>query len=161
MSLCITSPRQWYWNGIHRRWRLRTTLERGFGRHCEVVIAAHRLANPQWTPFREDAQPWMTLGFALFAGLAETTTYEVFPSASYTLLEDDASILTGLSLLGFSRGPKDMLDAYAAALTIREFERGLGTAVGDGDSLGQIILPRKIKNPITPVLNWPSERMDA
>ena len=63
----LVSKRQWYWNGTKRRWS-RRKAQKGNGRHCEVVISAHRLANPQWTPLEHEAPEWMLLGFqALFS----------------------------------------------------------------------------------------------
>lgn len=44
--------------------------------------AAHRLANPQWTPLAERAPGWMRLGFELFDALAQYEPLEVFPTAS-------------------------------------------------------------------------------
>ena len=81
--------------------------------------------------------------------------FEVFPSASYTMLAEDTSIRLNLSLSGFARGPKDMLDAHVAAVTVREFAQGRGCAVGGGDGLGSIILPRPLKGEIAGVLTWP------
>jgi hypothetical protein len=53
-------------------------------------------------------------------------------------------------------GPKDMLDAWIAAATVREFVEGRGTEVGGGDGLGTIILPRLLPEPvIKEVLEWP------
>jgi predicted nuclease with RNAse H fold len=98
----------------------------------------------------------MQLGFRLYATFTEgERVYEVFPSASYTQLFGDSSLRFEVSLAGFARGPRDVLDAYVAALTVREFEAGRGTAVGDGDALGAIILPRPVADPDSGVLNWP------
>ena len=53
-------------------------------------------------------------------------------------------------------GPKDMLDAWVAAVTVREFVEGRGAEVGSGDVLGTIILPRPLPEPvIEEVLEWP------
>jgi hypothetical protein len=53
-------------------------------------------------------------------------------------------------------GPKDMLDAWVAAATVREFVEGKGTEVGGGDGLGTIILPRPLPEPVIgEVLEWP------
>jgi hypothetical protein len=99
----------------------------------------------------------MELGFALFASLGKRVpTYEVFPSASYALMDGDPPIRIGVRLNGFARGPKDMLDAYVAAATVREFVQERGSAVGGGDGLGQIILPRPLPKPIEAVLRWPT-----
>ena len=55
-----------------------------------------------------------------------------------------------------SPGPKDMLDAWLAAATVKEFVKGRGTEVGGGDGLGTIILPRPLPEPvIREVLSWP------
>src|SRR5262245_53275015 len=83
----LPSPRTLYWNRSKSAWRACLSSDRGYGRHCEVIIAAHRFANPQWTPPAESARRWMKIGFALFDGLAGfPNLYEVFPSASYTQL---------------------------------------------------------------------------
>jgi hypothetical protein len=153
----LPSPRQWFWDGPRARWRPRRSSEEGNGRHCEVVIAAHRLANPQWTPHRTPFPEWMRLGFALFAAMAKRAqVFEVFPSASYTMLQDGSSVRIGVRLSGFAKGPKDMLDAYVAAATVREFAQGRGCEVGGGDGLGEIILPRPLVEPIEGVLRWPT-----
>jgi hypothetical protein len=47
----LSVPRMWFWR--KGKWRARSHKEVGNGRHCEVVIAAHRLANPQWTPMAD------------------------------------------------------------------------------------------------------------
>ena len=71
-------------------WRKKTASDKGLGRHCEVAIKAHNLANPQWTPKKKDAPAWMKLGFELFQSLEKLgPTYEAFPSASYTMLMDN------------------------------------------------------------------------
>jgi hypothetical protein len=129
----MSAPRQWYWDGAAARWRPRRSTDGGNGRHCEVVIAAHRLANPQWTPYRPPFPERMRLGFAMFAALQDRApVYEVFPSASYTMLEDDPPLRIGVRLKDFAPGPKDMLDVYVAAATVREFAQGRGCAVGGG-----------------------------
>jgi len=99
----------------------------------------------------------MELGFALFADLkGHALTYEVFPSASYTLFASDRSLKVELFVSDLADGPKDMLDAYVAALTVREFVQGRGQAVGGGDGKGQIVLPRPIPNEVPNVGTWPS-----
>jgi hypothetical protein len=154
----LPTPRKWYWDRSGLRWRARRPTDLGNGRHCEVVIAAHRLANPQWTPHRPPFPDWMQLGFALFAAIGKRApVYEVFPSASYTVLEGVAPLRIGARLNDFAPGPKDMLDAYVAAATVREYIQGRGCAVGGGDGLGTIILPRPILKPIATVLRWPEE----
>lgn len=80
----LVSRRNWYWNKNRRRWDKRGS-QKGYGRHCEVVISAHRIANPQWTPLETEAPEWMQLGFLLYEALEGlVTVHEVFPSASYT-----------------------------------------------------------------------------
>jgi hypothetical protein len=61
----LTSKRPWYWSSANRKWTPRKA-QKGYGRHCEVVISAYRLANPQWTPLEQDAPEWMKLGFKFF-----------------------------------------------------------------------------------------------
>ena len=132
--------------------------DRGNGRHCEVVLAASQIANPQWTPLRNDCPSWMEIGFQLFTALSranEVEVYEVFPSAAYAQLTETSDSVLSISLKDFARGPKDMLDAYVAAWTVREYVAGRGTAVGGGDGLGEIILPRPLPGPATEVVQWP------
>jgi len=121
-----------------------------------VVIKAHGIANPQWTPLAGSAPEWMKVGFRLFELLAaRVDVYEVFPSASYTLLQWDPSTRVQMSFEGFRPGPKDMLDSVVAAATVREFDVGRGASVGGGDGLGEIVLPRPLPHPIAGVLRWP------
>ena len=132
--MALAAPRQWYWDGKKAKWRGRRSSDRGHGRHCEIVIAAHRLANPQWTPESDAAPAWMQLGFALFAGLADLGhVHEVFPSASYSQLAGTDPVQCRVSLGQFAPGPKDMLDAYVAAATAREYVQQRGQAIGGGD----------------------------
>ena len=154
----LVSKRQWYWSGAKRKWNRRKT-QKGNGRHCEVVISAHRLANPQWTPLEKDAPEWMLLGFKLFSALEKLTkVYEVFPTASYACLQGNSDVRIDTDFSECKPGPKDMLDAMVAAVTVREFVNGKGTEVGDGDGLGTIILPRPLPEPvIREVLEWPSD----
>lgn len=150
----IPQQRLWYWRG--GQWVERSDRDKGYGRHCEVVIAAHRIANPQWTPLAAEAPEWMRHGFAIFKALEHRgECYEVFPSAAYRLLRDDTRLSVTLNFSQFSSGPKDMLDAVLAAATVREYLAGRGQAVGGGDDLGAIVLPRPIANPIAGVLTWP------
>lgn len=154
----IPQPRRWYWRG--GRWAERRPGDKGRGRHCEVVIAAHRLANPQWTPLAADAPAWMRHGFAIFELLAHRAPcYEVFPSAAYRMLHAVPEVSVTLNFAQFQPGPKDMLDAVVAAATVREYLCGRGQAVGDGDGLGSIVLPRPIADPIAGVLQWPGGGM--
>jgi len=152
----LPTERMHYWETGPKRWRYARTTDLGRGRHCEVVVAAHRLASPQWTPLRVDAPPWMLLGFALFAALGSVVdTYEVFPAASYRLLRGSEARVE-VDLAAFLPGPKDLLDAYVGAITVREYVQGRGIAVGGKDGLGEIILPRPIPQPIPAVLDWPA-----
>ena len=154
--LPLISKRQWYWSGAKRRWNRRKG-QKGNGRHCEIVISAHRLANPQWTPLEQDAPPWMLLGFRLYSALeGHAIAYEVFPTASYACLQGNSDVRIDADFSACKPGPKDMLDALVAAATVKEFANGRGTEVGGGDGLGTIILPRPIPNPINEVLVWPS-----
>ena len=52
-------------------------------------------------------------------------------------------------------GRKDMIDAFVASVTVREFTRGKGIEVGNGDGVGAIILPRPLPEPLLPVLSRP------
>lgn len=151
----LPQARAWYWDGHHRTWRRRRASDHGTGRHCEVVIRAHQLANPQWTPLKHRAPPWMRLGFELFRSLSAFRVYEVFPSASYRLLSGERKPVIAVNLAEFALGPKDMLDAVVAAVTVREYVAHRGSAVGGGDGLGEIVLPRSLRRPIPAVLVWP------
>ena len=152
--MALPTPRAWYWR--NKRWGQATGNEVGNGRHCEVVIAAHRLANPQWTPLAKGAPEWMQYGFTIFDTLGgRAQTLEVFPSASYRMLSASDELRVDMPLSGFLPGPKDMLDAVVAALTGMEFLAGRGQEVGGGDGLGTIVLPRPIAKPIDAVLRWP------
>lgn len=152
----LPRAREWYWRG--GRWQRSNGGEKGNGRHCEVVIAAHRLANPQWTPLHPVAPEWMRHGFALFdalEGIAQTL--EVFPSASYRMMNDSNELRVSMSLAGFLPGPKDMLDATVAAMTGMEYLAERGQQVGGGDGLGTIVLPRPIpaSQLNVDVMRWP------
>ncbi len=152
----LVLKRQWYWSGAKRRWS-RRKAQKGNGRHCEVVISAHQLANPQWTPLKHNAPEWMQLGFKLYSILEGfTKVHEVFPTASYALLQEASDVRITVDFATCKPGPKDMLDAWVAAATVKEFTKGRGTEVGDGDGLGTIILPRPLPDPvIKEVLLWP------
>lgn len=140
----LDEPRQHYWDGAN--WRKKRHSDKGLGRHCEVVVSACGLARPQWTPLHSRAPEWMRWGFALFEALERLgiRTEEVFPSASYRMLEADSQARLTIPLSGFLPGPKDMLDAVVAAFTLREFIQGRGCEVGGGDGLGTIVLPRPL-----------------
>ena len=129
------------------------------GRHCEVVIRALGLANPQWTPTKEAAPGWMRVGFELFELLGrDYETLEVFPSASYKMLDGASMPCITLPMRSFRRGPKDMLDAHVAALTVAEFKSGRGCEVGGGDGLGTIVLPRRLEECDPAIHLWPGHR---
>lgn len=114
------------------------------GRECEVIIKSYNLANPQWTRTYEDSPEWMRLGFSIFNSLKDFPfVYEVFPSASYKMLEKE-KLKYELCLNDFVSGVKDMLDASVAAITVYEFVNGRGCEVGGDDGLGTIVLPRNI-----------------
>lgn len=150
----LVTPRDWYWR--KGKWSRRTNHEKGSGRHCEVVIAAHRLANPQWTPLAATAPAWMQHGFSIFAALqGRAECLEVFPSASYRMLNGSHDVRIDITLAEFAPGPKDMLDAVVAARTALEYIRGRGQEIGGGDGLGTIVLPRRIDAPIAEVMQWP------
>lgn len=154
----LISPRQWYWRGS--RWRKRRPTEKGCGRHCEVVLQAYGLAKPQYTPVgARRAKPWMRLGFRVFSAIGKTVpTHEVFPTASYALLEGIRDVRVLMDFAACKTGPKDILDAVVAATTVREYVSGCGTEVGGGDGLGTIILPRPLHEPAKQgVLFWPQD----
>ena len=151
----LSSPRQWYWRA--GKWRRKTGVEKGFGRHCEVVIKALGIANPQWTQMKDTSPSWMERGYRLYQTLQDLEhVYEVFPSASYAMLAGQQHAPIALSFNKFSLGPKDMLDACVGAYTVHAFLHGRGFEVGGGDGLGTIILPGTL--PVInscPVLQWP------
>ncbi|BCS98379.1 hypothetical protein DSLASN_40110 [Desulfoluna limicola] len=158
--LCMTAPRQWYWSGAKGTWRHKTPAERGWGRHCEVVIKALGLGNPQWTPTLEASPEWMLKGYSVFQAMDNiSTTYEAFPTACYRLLEKGHSLPMTLDFSTFAPGPKDMLDACVLAATVRNFCNGLGSEVGGGDGLGTIILPAPVQEHNKPELfEWPGKQ---
>ena len=152
----LITKRKWYWNRKKRQWEKREA-QKGYGRHCEIVISAHRIANPQWTPIKGKVPEWMNLGFKIYSTLEGfAKIYEVFPSASYSLLQGVKDVRINADFSACKSRPKDMLDAWVAAATVREFVKGKGTKVGGGDGLGTIILPRPLPEPvIKEVLEWP------
>ena len=156
----LAERRPWYWDSRAQRWSKRSN-QKGWGRHCEAVVQALGLANPQWTPPACDADErhaWMTLGSQLFAELEDFGhVHEVFPSASYAQFNKRTKPFVRLSLQGFGTGPKDVLDAVVAALTVAEYEAGRGVEVGGGDSLGSIVLPCSDDEAPQQLLNWPAE----
>jgi predicted nuclease with RNAse H fold len=153
----LTKPREFYW--ARDQWRKKNTRDRGYGRHCEVVLKSFNIANPQWTPLADEAPTWMRLGFELFKSLEGVKpVYEVFPSASYAMLRDKKHPKVSIYFADFAQGPKDMLDACISALTVHQFVNGRGCELGGGDGLGTIILPTQL--PVSsshPVLRWPDE----
>lgn len=167
----LSAPRPFYWDGgVRGGWRRRRPADRGFGRHCELVVSALGLARPQWTPLASAVPPWMTLGFACFdaltAGQAEqaalpirptaVVVHEVFPSASYRLFAQRPPQVQ-VSFGSFAAGPRDMLDAYCAATTVREVAAGRGWLAGGGDGLGHIALPGARLRPDSAVHAWPTD----
>jgi hypothetical protein len=156
--IALAEPREFYWKSDC--WRKRNAKDRGYGRHCEVILKALSIANPQWTPLANEAPPWMKLGFKLFESLKKFKfVFEVFPSASYLMLKGRKHPKVSINFANFADGPKDMLDACISALTVYEYIHGLGSEVGGGDGLGSIVLPTEL--PVFsshPVLIWPGKR---
>lgn len=149
----VAQPREWFWSA--GTWRARNN-QAGAGRHCEVVLKALGLANPQWTQSRDSAPAWMLLGFDLFDALAELAPLEVFPVASFSQFHNANAPSIRVSLDQFAPGPRDMLDACVAAVTAREFDLGHGCEVGGGDGLGTIVLPRPCAHPVLGQVSvWP------
>ncbi len=140
-----TCPRKYYADTKRQRWKHRAPKEKGHGRHCEIVIKALGIANPQWTPIGPEIpsdKEWIRVGAALFQALSDFPhVYEVFPSASYALLSGNERARVDIDFSAFQPGPKDMLDACVAALTVGEYLDGNGCALGNADGLGSIILP--------------------
>lgn len=99
----------------------------------------------------------MTVGFQLFSALeGVATVYEVFATASYALLQGNSDVRLNVDFSACKPGSKDMLDAWIAAATVREFVEGRETEVGGGDGLETIILPRPLPAPvIAEVMDWP------
>lgn len=152
-------PRDHYWDRAHGAWRPRRPGDRGFGRHCEVVVSALGLGRPQWTPLIGACPSWMETGFALFSAFAraDRVVHEVFPSAAYQQLRDAREPVVALPFAAFAPGPKDMLDAHVAALVVREVVQGRGCEVGGGDGLGTIALPRPVDaGSCAAVFAWPA-----
>lgn len=156
-SQALTIGRQWTWRQ-RTSWQATIPGQLCVGRHCEIVLMALGLANPQWTPLTETVPDWMRTGIALFDALSALGTphqsFEVFPTASYRQLEGQPEPTISIDFSAFAPGPKDMLDACIAALTVREFHQERGCQVGGGDGLGTIVLPRPV-DPTHPVHQWP------
>jgi len=149
--------REWNWDRPRRQWRPRLASELGNGRHCEVILRAAGIANPQWTPMVGRCPEWMELGFRLFDRLerAACAVHEVFPSASYYLLEAAEHEPVTLDFAAFRPGPKDMIDACVSAYTVGELAAGRGVEVGS-DGLGTIVLPRPLPEDVpAELLRWP------
>lgn len=120
------------------------TSDRKVGRECEVIIKSFNIGNPQWTRKLRESPNWMKLGFSIYKSLINFPyVYEVFPSASYKMLEEE-NIKYEICLNNFITGIKDIMDASVAAITVYEFIKGRGCEVGGEDGLGTIVLPRKI-----------------
>lgn len=114
------------------------------GRECEVIIKSFNLGNPQWTRTLQESPEWMKLGYSIFNSLKDFPfVYEVFPSASYRMLENE-NVKYELCPNNFITGVKDMLDASICAVTVYEFVNGRGCEVGGEDGLGTIVLPGKL-----------------
>jgi hypothetical protein len=74
------------------------------------------------------------------------------------MLAEDIQAQVQIPLKGFLPGPKDMLDSVIAAFTVKEFIRGRGCAVGGGDGLGAIVLPRPLDHPNAGQVGvWPDQ----
>ena len=155
----LPALRRYYWKG--GQWTEKTPAEKGYGRHCEVAVKALNIGNPQWTRPLDQSPLWMRLGFALFDSLADYQhVFEAYPAASFHMLHKQPQPRVTLSFAHFQPGPRDMLDACLAALTVHQFIHGLGSQVGGGDGLGTIILP--VPLPVPPdhaVLHWPETEL--
>ena len=99
---------------------------------------------------------WFLVSPTTYPYISISKQLAAFPSASYALLHGNSDVRIHADFSACKPGPKDMLDAWVAAATVREFVEGRGTEVGGGDGLGTIILPRPIPNLIDEVLKWPS-----
>lgn len=126
------------------------------GRACERALkkVPDLRVNPQWTPPEGGNWParldWMRQGFMIFndfaALLATESILEVFPSASYQLLPEVASVTWPLGLVGQAgRLRLDLMDAVCCALTAWCHGQGWFLALGEAAE-GHLILP------------WPPER---
>ena len=153
------APRSHYWEGNAKRWRAARPSDAGRGRHCEVVVSAHRWARPQWTPVRgvTDIPEWMELGFEMFTAFSRAAAvHEVFPSASYRLLREARNpVHAQIDVRRAAPGPRDLTDAVVAAATLLNRERSGGLEVGGGDGYGTIVLPLQPSELIAEVLEYP------
>ncbi len=153
----LSQPREHYWDKRRCLWRPRDSSEKGYGRHCEVVVKGLGLANPIWTPLAGECPAWMELGFALFEALAgHANVYEVYPSATYSILRGRADVSVKLNFAHFAPGPKDMIDACACAVTVHEFMDERGLELGGGDGLGSIVVPAIVIDTESALLSWPA-----
>jgi hypothetical protein len=166
IAIGIDSPRmplkikrKFFWNSKSLKWGKKLQKEEVFGRHCEVVLKSLGIANPQWTRTESECPDWMKLGFMVYEGLEDfNDVFEVFPSASYNLLKNDRKLKVTINFANFFQGPKDMIDACVAAITVYEFIHGRGSEVGGGDGLGTIILPRPLPDSAPrELLLWPDK----
>jgi hypothetical protein len=166
IAIGIDSPRmplkikrKYFWNGKSLEWEEKRQNEEVFGRHCEVVLKSLGIANPQWTRTEAESPDWMKLGFMVYEAMEDINyVFEVFPSASYNLLKNDRKLKVTINFGNFSQGPKDMIDACVAAITVYEFIHGRGSEVGGGDGLGTIILPRPLPDSAPrELLLWPDK----
>jgi predicted nuclease with RNAse H fold len=157
--MALKEKRQFNWDGKKHTWRKRLHKEKGHGRHCEVVTKSLGIANPQWTRLEPECEDWMLLGFEIYRQMKDfNNVFEVFPSAAYNMLKDDQDVKVTINFSNFFKGPKDMLDACVAAMTVYEFMHDRGTEVGGGDGLGTIILPRPLIGiPSRELLSWPDK----
>ena len=153
----LVHKRKYYWNGSKGTWRKVNDKDKGVGRHCEVIVSAYKLANPQWTPLSDSKErripEWMLLGFELFKVLEKRyKVYEVFPTASLSLLRFEEGQNVSFNFTDFvidkngsiAASAKDMLDAIIAAYTVFRHNGKFGEEVGGGDGLGTILLPVKL-----------------
>jgi hypothetical protein len=155
----LNSPRPWYWNGPRARWRPCRSSDGGNGRHCEIVIAAHRLANPQWTPCRPPSRMDATW-FRLVCLPCRTRVVAKFSVRIVRAAGGGSPLRIGVRLNEFAQGPKD--SSMPARLPPRFGSlQGRGCAVGGGDGLGQIILPRPLPKPIEEVLRGRDQVSDT
>ena len=60
------------------------------------------------------------MGFKLFSALEDhAIVYEVFPTASYACLQGNSDVRINADFSACKPGPKDMLDAWVAAATVK------------------------------------------
>ena len=161
--IMLPAGRHWRWVSQQRRWRKTRAPLRG--RHCEIVLRACGLANPQWTPLEAEAPGWMRAGLAAFRlcgeALGEENVYEVFPTASYLQMQRmhglPALLCNWDEFCRYPRNAKDVMDAATAAYTVALLDEGLAGSIPGGDGLGGILLPGSldIEANLRGVLEWP------